>query len=193
MTLSDKLSSRRSLIKAGGTGLTAVGLLALANVSTPAYAKSKKMPDGAQDANLLNAAVALEHEGIAAYEIALGSGLLPADAAGVARAFQDHHKQHNEQLFAAVRRLGGEPATAKTIAQYAEDLEASKLKSAADILKFAFGLERGAASAYLGLVEPLKGGEFKALVAKLAADESYHVGFFNAALKEAIPATAPLF
>ena len=186
-------TNRRSLIGAGAASLSAVGLLALADATTPAFAKGKKMSDGAQDANLLNAAVALEHEGIAAYEIAIGSGIRPAEVAGIARAFQDHHKQHNEALFAAVRRLGAEPAAAKTIAQYAEDLQASKLKTVADILQFAYGLERGATSAYLGLVEPLKGGEFKLLVAKLGADEAYHVGFFNAALKDAIPDRAPLF
>lgn len=151
------------------------------------------MSDGAQDAGLLNAAAALEHEGIAAYEIALGSNLLPADAAGVARAFQDHHKQHNDQLIAAVRRLGAEPAKAKTIEQYAEELPASKLKSAGDILKFALGLERGAVSAYLGLVNPLAEDELKLLVAKLGADEAYHAGFFAAALKEAVTTSSPLF
>ncbi len=151
------------------------------------------MSDSAQDAGLLNAAVALEHEGIAAYEIVLGSNLLPADAAGVARAFQGHHKQHNDQLIAAVRRLGAEPAKAKTIEQYAEELPASKLKSAGDILKFALGLERGAVSAYLGLVNPLAEDELKLLVAKLGADEAYHAGFFAAALKEAVTTSSPLF
>lgn len=189
-----KMTGRRRFLTTGATALSAAGLFALADVATPASAKGKSKPSAAaQDVALLNAAVMLEHEGIAAYEIALGSKLLPADAAGVAKLFQDHHKQHNEMLFAAVRRLGGEPEQAKTLDQYAEELEASKIKSAEDILRLALGLERGATSAYLGLIEPLATNEYKRLVGTLAADEASHTTFFMVALKQAIPAKAPLF
>lgn len=193
MTLKTEIG-RRHLLKSGGVGLSAVGLLAIADAATPALAKGKKKGgDSEQDAALLNAAIALEHEGIAAYEIGLGSGLLSADVAGVARLFQSHHKKHNEDLIAAVRRLGAAPAEAKTIAQYAEELEASKIKTAGDILQLALRLERGAASAYMGLIEPLKSSELDVLVAKIGADEAMHTGFFIAALKAEIPTQAPIF
>lgn len=193
MTLKHSLG-RRALLKTGGAGLSALGVLALADASTPAFAKGKKKGGSAeQDAALLNAAIALEYEGIAAYELGLGSGLLPADVAGVARLFQSHHKQHNEELSAAVVRLGGVPAVAKPIAEYAEELEASKIKTAGDILQLALRLERGATSAYMGLIEPLKGSDLDVIVAKIGADEAMHTGFFIAALKAEIPAKSPIF
>lgn len=185
---------RRNLLKSGGIGLSAIGLTALADASTPAFAKGKtNARNGEQDAALLNAAIALEYEGIAAYDLGLGSGLLSADVAGVARLFQSHHKQHNEQLIAAVRRLGAAPAEPKSAAAYAEELEASKIKSAGDILNLALRLERGAASAYVGLIEPLKASDLDVIIAKIGADEAMHTGFFIAALKAEIPAQAPLF
>lgn len=185
---------RRNLLKSSSAGLSVLGLLALADASTPASAKGKSAGgDAKQDASLLSAAISLEYEGIAAYELGLGSGLLTADVAGVARLFQSHHKQHNEQLIAAVRRLGATPPEAKTISAYADELEASKLRTAGDILNLALRLERGAASAYMGLIEPLKASELDTIIAKIGADEAMHTGFFIAALKAEIPMQAPLF
>lgn len=183
---------RRRLLGAGATALTAAGLAALAGTAAPALAR-KGRGDAAQDAALLNAAVALEHEGIAAYRIALESGLLAADVAALARLFQDHHKQHRDDLAAAIGRLGARAAAAKPLADYAAALNAGALKSQADILKLALGLERGAANAYLGLIAPLKGAELDVLVARLAADEVMHTTVFMTALKERIPAKAPVF
>ncbi len=56
---------RRRLLGAGAAALSAAGLAALAGTAAPALAR-KGRGDAAQDAALLNAAVALEHEGIAA-------------------------------------------------------------------------------------------------------------------------------
>lgn len=183
---------RRRLLGAGAAALSAAGLAALAGTAAPALAR-KGRGDAAQDAALLNAAVALEHEGIAAYQIALDSGLLATEVVGLARLFQDHHKQHRDDLAAAIRRLGAAAAPAKALADYAAALNASAIKSQGDILKLALRLERGAANAYLGLIAPLRNGDLDVLVARLAADEVMHTTVFMTALKEQIPAKAPVF
>lgn len=184
------ITNRRAVLSSGG--LSVAGVLALAASATPAEARGRRS-DPAQDANLLNAAIALEHEGIAAYEIALGSGLLPQPAVGLVRTFQGHHQQHRDDLARAVTRLGGRPAEAKTIQQYAADLNASSIMSLTDIQRLALRLERGAASAYLGLITPLHSTELHGLVARLAADEALHAAVFMADLHEPFPARSQIF
>ncbi len=184
--------SRRGILSAGGAALSAAGALALAGAAAPAMAQAAR-GDAANDVNLLNAARALEFEGIAAYQIALDSGLLPPNAVGFATLYQSHHEQHNEELEKAIKRLGGEAVGPKTSAQYVQQLEADKLKTFEDILRLALRLERGAASAYLGLIEPLKNTDLHLLVARLAADEAAHAATFMIDLASPISAKTPLF
>lgn len=184
--------NRRNMLGAGGAALSAAGALALAGVATPAMAQAAR-GDDANDASLLNAARALEFEGIAAYQIALESGLLPPNAVGFATLYQSHHMQHNDELEKAIKRLGGQPVGPKTTAQYVKQLEADKLKSFEDILRLALRLEQGAASAYLGLIEPLKNTELHSLVARLAADEAAHAATFMIDLSSPISKKVPLF
>src|SRR3546814_10133466 len=84
-------SSRRSVLTGGVTTLSAAGLVALLGGSVPAAARKADLP--APDAQLLNAALALEHEGIAAYQIAAQSGLLSPDVLKVGITFQSNHKK----------------------------------------------------------------------------------------------------
>ena len=52
---------------------------------------------------LYNAAIALEHEGIAAYQIAATSGLLDPAVVDIGVTFQGHHKGHRDALVSAVQ------------------------------------------------------------------------------------------
>lgn len=182
------LVDRRTLI-GGGAALSAAGVLALAGAA-PAMAQDS---DAANDVGLLNAARALEHEGIAAYQIALQSGLLPPGAVGFARLYQSHHMQHNDELAKAINRLGGDPVGPKSLNDYVVQLEADKIGSFQDILQLALRLERGAASAYLGLIAPLKNTDLHELVARLAADEAAHAATFMIDLQAPIAEQTPLF
>lgn len=190
----DTMSNRRSLL-VGGATLSTAGLLALAASATPAAAQRRRKSSGnaAQDAELLNAAIALEHQGIAAYDIALGSGLIPEAALTLVKTIQGHHKQHRDDLAAAVTRLGGSPVQTKTIADYAAELNAASITSLADIQRLALRLEQGAANAYLGLIKPLSGSDLHLLVAQMAADEASHATIFIMDLKEIYPVKAPLY
>lgn len=191
--MTDQLN-RRSLVTLGTTALSAAGIMALAGTASPAFAKTAAKPSGnAQDAGLLNAAIGLEHEGIAAYEIALGSGLIPQAAVGLVRSFQGHHKQHRDELAKAVIRLGGKPTEAKKLDEYVKSLNAASITKLEDIQRLALRLERGAASAYIGLIAGLKNTEYHTLVAQLAADEALHATVFMLDLKEEIPSMAHIF
>lgn len=183
---------RRSML--GSAVLSAGALMALANVATPASAQRRRRASPDQgDIDLLNAAIGLEHEGIAAYTIAAGSGLLESAVLALGVKFRGHHQQHRDELIAAVTRMGGTPAAAKTDAEYAVQINAAALRNQADILALALRLERGAANAYLGLIAPLADDGLEALIAQLAADEVVHATTLAGALGETIPDRAKIF
>lgn len=175
---------RRLLLSAGG-------LLAVMAAATPRGVRAAADPS--QDVALLNAAIGLEHEGIAAYQLGAESGLLKPEVLKIAITFQGHHKEHRDLLIGAVKRLGGQPAAAKSNADYAKDLNAGTLKDQAGVLALALKLERGAANAYLGLIPSLKETEFHVLAARMAGDEAFHAATLGNALGEAIPARALMF
>jgi len=186
--------SRRGILTGAAATLSAAGALAL--LGTPASAARHhvtKHTNTAQDVQLLNAALGLEDEGIAAYQIGAESKLLTADVLKVALAFQGHHKQHRDDLIAAVKRLGGKPVEPKTLAEYATELGAASLKDQTGVLRLALKLERGATNAYLGLIPSLDQSDLYLLAARTAADEAFHAAVLGNALGEPIPSQAPLF
>ncbi|WP_417590453.1 ferritin-like domain-containing protein [Parasphingorhabdus sp.] len=185
------MPSRRSLI--GGAGKTlSVAAVAMIVGGCSNAATANGSGDTAQDVSLLNAAIALEHEGIAAYQIAATSGLLDPAVVDIGVTFQGHHKGHRDELEKAVRQLGGTPVAAKTDAEYAEALNVASLKNQADVLRLALGLERGAANAYLGLI-PSLGVDFHQVAAQMAGDEAFHAAILGNALGEPIPKAALIF
>jgi hypothetical protein len=184
-------AGRRRLL--GGTMvLTAAGVTALLGSQGAALAQ-KGNANAAQDVSLLNAAIALEHEGIAAYTIAAGSGLLQPAVVKVGVAFRGHHQRHRDELIRAVTALGGKPAAAHTDAEYAKALNAGALRNQADVLRLALKLERGAANAYLGLIPSLSKADQYQLAARMAGDEAFHVAILGNALGDPIPADGLMF
>ncbi|MBT9472024.1 MAG: ferritin-like domain-containing protein [Pseudomonadota bacterium] len=191
MTDQMRFIDRRAALALGTSTLSAAGVLAVLGVATPRRAFAAGAPT--QDVQLLNAAIALEHEGIAAYQIAAESGLLTPDVLKIGITFQGHHKQHRDDLASAVRRLGGQPVAAKALSAYATDLGAGSLKDQTGVLKLALKLERGAANAYLGLIPSLDQTDFHVLAARMAGDEAFHAATLGNALGEAIPQKALIF
>ncbi len=55
--------------------------------------------------------------------------------------FQGHHKAHAQVLSGTVSKLGGTPVMEKKVAEY--NFPVSQLKTQADVLRFAAGLEKG--------------------------------------------------
>lgn len=124
------------------------------------------------DIDALNAILGLDHEAVAAYETAVGSGLLTAGVVPVARLFQGHQKGHRDALITEIRRGGGKPAVAQSVDDYARDIGAASLKTEADILKLAASLEGAAVNVYFGAVAPLGNQYHRRLVGQLVADET---------------------
>lgn len=185
------LHSRRSMLGITGKTLSMAGLAVMAGGCATSYSKASA-EDISDDVGILNAAIGLEHEGIAAYQIAATSGLLAPAVVDIGVTFQGHHKGHRDALMDAVRALGGTPAEEKTLAHYAISLDAASLKNQEDVLRLALGLERGAANAYLGLI-PALSNDYHQIAARMAGDEAFHAAILANALGEPIPTEALIF
>lgn len=130
------------------------------------------------DVRILNTALGAELEAIAAYQVGAESGLLQKPVLSLAVTFQGHHKEHADLLAATVRKLGGTPAEAK--AKYNFPVET--LKTQADVLSFAAGLEKGAVSAYLGAVPLFQNRDLAKAAASILGDEAMHWAVLRNAL-----------
>ena len=183
-------STRRMLLKRGGQALSLAGLGALVGASRIDFARAAENP--AQDVQLLNAAIDLEHEGIAAYAIAVESELLQPEVAQIASLFRGHHERHRDELASAVSALGGRAHEPRSLEEYASGLNAAALHDQNGVLRLALGLERGAANAYLGLI-PSLGVDYHQVAARMAGDEAFHAAILGNALGEPIPQDGLIF
>lgn len=185
-------ASRRGLIRGAGTlALGGAALALLARGEGIAYAAS---PADAVDIAALNAILGLDHEAVAAYEIAIGSGLLSAGVVPVARLFQGHHKGHRDALAEQIRKAGGKPAEAKSIEDYARDIGAASLKNEVEVLTLAASLEGAAVNVYVAAIASgFDAPDHARLVAQLVADETLHWTVLTQALGQRLPEQALSF
>ncbi|MGO8917228.1 MAG: DUF4439 domain-containing protein [Stellaceae bacterium] len=177
-----RLASRRNLIKgAGSVTLSAVAISLLAGCESMAADKqmAANPPD---DVAILNSALGLEYQAIAAYQVGAESGLLQKPVLDLAVQFQGDHKQHAALLSSTVAKLGGTAVLAKAPADYHFPVET--LKTQADVLRFAAGLEKGAASAYLGAVPLFANKDLAKAAASILGDETMHWAILRNALGE---------
>lgn len=184
---------RRGFLNASGaTVLSASAVALLAGCEKMAVAQNVTS-NAAGDVQILNVALALEHEAISAYQLGAMSGLLQKPVLDVAVSFQTHHKEHRDALIATIRKMGGAPVAAKSDAEVGKALNASMLKSQADVLRLAQRLEKGAANAYLGVIPSFGERGLAQVSARLAADETMHWTVLSQALQDMLPAKALSF
>jgi len=157
--------SRRQVLKAG-TISAAVGALASAH---PASAVVRYSGDLA----ILNVALGLEHQAIAAYDAGARSKLLSADQVKIAISFQSDHKRHRDALIHFIRRFGGTPVDAKPTYDF------GTITSASDIVKLAQSLEQGAEGAYLANAGKLENREILNAAVPILEDEVRHNTVFK--------------
>jgi rubrerythrin len=180
--------ARRAALGTGGKAVlsaAAVGLLAGCN------AMAQGNPS--QDVQILNVALGLEHEAIAAYQLGAQSGLLQKPVLDTAVLFQSHHKGHRDALISTIQKLGGTPVAEKSMGEYASALNAASIRSQADILTLAARLELGATNAYLGVIPSFKDSALAKVAGRLAADETMHWTVLSSALGRTLPANALYF
>lgn len=160
-------------------GLFTLGALAATGLAQSAFAKG---PASNGDAAILNAALALEFQAIAAYQVGAESKLLDKPVLDLAVQFQGHHKAHAAALTVAIEQSGGVAVESKTIADYAFPVD--QLKSQADVLRFAAGLEKAAASAYVSSLANLRQKNLIKGAAAILGDETMHWAVLLGALGE---------
>jgi rubrerythrin len=170
-------ASRRTFLGHSGLLLsgTAIALMAGRDVL------AAKSAGGAEsDVAILNTALAAELEAVAAYGVGAESGLLQKPVLELAKTFQGHHGEHAAVLSRTISQLGGKPVEGK--AKYAFPVE--KLKTQADVLRFAASLEKGAVTAYLGAVPAFGNRDLSKAAASILGDEAMHWAVLRQALGE---------
>ncbi len=174
---------RRSFLATGTLSAAAFGLLS----GLPKLALGALPTEG--DAAILNVALSLEHEAIAAYQIGAESGLLKGSLLDVAVLFQGHHKTHRDAQQEAVKKLGAKPVAAKTSDEYKKStkLNVAAIKTAEDVLRLAQRLELGAVNAYIGVMPSFADRALSTVAARLLADEMMHWTALTQALKDSLP------
>jgi rubrerythrin len=143
--------------------------------------------DKENDVKIMNVALGLEHQAIAAYQAGAETKLLSDPTLKVAVKFQDHHKQHRDALAKTVKAYGGKPVDAQAKYDVAGLAAANGVKQLAgekDIVQLAMKLEAGATSAYLGAIPGLKTVDVIKAAIAIMADEAQHTAVLRAALGE---------
>lgn len=176
----DDVNRRRDFLKKSG----ALGLatIALGFMDVKAGWAQTKSASEAGDAHILNVALALEHEAIAAYGVGAKSGLLKGGVLKLALQFRGQHEAHAEALEGAIRGMGTRAVKAKPVKEYA--FPVNKLHNQADVLRFAAGLEKAAAMAYLGTVPGFHNRGLAKTAASIMGDETMHWAVLRNALGE---------
>ena len=168
---------RRGFLRASSLMLSGSAIALMAGREALA---AKSSSSAESDVRILNAALAAELEAVAAYQVGAESGLLQKPALELAVTFQGHHVAHAALLSGTVAKLGGQPVAAK--AKYAFPVE--KLKSQADVLRFAAALEKGAVSAYLDSVPRFGDRDLARAAASILGDEAMHWAVLRQAVGE---------
>ena len=159
--------SRRRILRTGGLSVAA-GVVASAMPSSAA--RKARFGD---DLAILNVALGLEHQAIAAYDAGANSKLLNADQLKIAVSFQNDHKRHRDALTKFIKHFGGTPVAAKPSYDF------GTITAATDIVKLAQSLEEGAMSAYLAHAAELQNREILNAAVPILEDEARHNTVFK--------------
>ncbi len=171
-------AGRRAFIGKSGILLSATAVALMAGREGLAADAKGGSASVADDVRILNTALGAEHQAIAAYQVGAESGLLEKPVLGLAVQFQSQHKEHVDLLAKTISKLGGKPVAALQKYSFPTD----KLKSQADVLRFAAGLEQGAVSAYLGAVPAFHNRDLSKAAASILGDEAMHWAILRQAL-----------
>lgn len=172
----------RSILAPSGGAVLSPAAIAVMGVTGLSRDQRTNDDTAASDASILNTALGGEFGAVAAYQLAADSGLLQKPVLEIAMQFQGQHKAHADLLTKTVKTLGGQPAEPKKAPDYKFPIET--LKTQTDVLRFAAGLEQGAASAYLGMVPVLGDHDLAKAVASILGDEAMHWAILRQALGE---------
>ena len=169
--------TRRDLLRLG-TLMAAIHTACSPVIALPAAPQKAKFPD---DLTILNVALGLEHQAVAAYQAGAESKLLSGKVLEIAVSFQSDHKRHRDTIIRLIKEYGGTPVGPKSSYDF------GTIKTAEDILKLAHTLEQGAVDAYLANAYKLKSSSILDEAVPIVLDEVRHATVFKLAL--GIPVT----
>jgi hypothetical protein len=178
-------SCRRQILSSS-LGLGALGLLT--GCSSAALGAHETVRPG-DDAAMLNSALSLEYQAIAAYEAVLARAPLTGPEAERAAQYQADHRRHAEALAASVASRKAMPVVRPTPDSYR--FEPAALSRRDDALRFLLGIEQGLALAHLGAVPALTDRDLAKGTAGILAVESMHWATIREALGET-PVPVPI-
>lgn len=128
------------------------------------------------DVPILRTASSIEELAIAAYQIAIDSGLVTTAAIGdAAKLFQSLHREHSALFQSETKRAGGTPFTTPNPAVLAAlQPTIDALKDEMGIVKLAFDLETAAAQTYQSNVGVVMDAKLDAALMSIGGVEARH-------------------
>jgi hypothetical protein len=181
--------NRRQFLRIGGVTIAGAALIAACgdDSTTPASTGTTAAPGttmapsttggGSMDLTLAKTAASLEALAIAAYDTAIGSGLVKTAAIGdAAKLFQSHHKAHLDALNALIEQNGAKAVTEPNAAVKTAivDPAVAAAKAEADIVALAFTLEDAAAQTYVFAATQLSAPELRSTIMTIGGVEARH-------------------
>lgn len=163
---------RRKLLRLGGLAAA----IEVAHLPRDGFAEPPQKVEFADDLAILNVALGLEHQAVAAYQAGAESKLLSGQVLDIVVNFQSDHKRHRDALIRLIKQYGGTPVGPKTSYDF------GTIKTAEDILKLAHTLEQGAVDAYLANAYKLKSSAILDAAVPIVLDEVRHATVFKLAL-----------
>ena len=133
----------------------------------------------AGDLKILNVALGLEHEAIAAYQAGAESGLLEKPVLDVAVCSRRSTSSIAMRSWRRSRRRAACPSSRDD-----RGLRVAALASQKDVLVFAARLEAGAASAYLGALKAIENKDYLIAAASIMGNETQHLALLRQVLGE---------
>ncbi len=128
------------------------------------------LPKGDEtDFAVLDASLALEHEAIATYELALARNLFPAGLKGYALEFVGDHKGHRDTQIAVVEERGGRPPAA--FASY----DVGPMRTQDQAIRKCLEIEIAAQKAYLAVNPQIRTKDYLLSAAFILVDEVRHM------------------
>jgi hypothetical protein len=180
-----------------GAAMVPVGAVAgaagaLGGQDTGGGAGESELPAG--DLAIVEFAQGVEFAAVAAYEVAVGRGLLSPTETELARTFGRHHAEHGT----ALGTLAGQPTDEldRSPNQSLVDAVAPQLQAAptaADLLQVLFTVEEGAAATYLTALGALESPTAAGPAASIVPIEAQHATALGTVLNLPIDEWMPAF
>jgi hypothetical protein len=175
MTEARRIGRRQLLADlARGAGVSAAVLALFRGSATRAFAE----PAGTgQDLEILNAALALEHQAIALYDVGLARNLVPVVMRERAVEFRGDHQGHRDTQVSIARERGGDPVKAQ--ARY----EFGHMDGGRGWLRKAAEVELAAQQAYAKVIPLISAKDYQLAASFIVIDEVRHLTVWRSVLR----------